>query len=105
MASLQRLAVLFFCAAISVASGASLQVEIIPKFAGEDVQQASLRYNTSAGERFSITRLSYLVSDLALQRADGSWLEFSNFVAWLDASQNRNTFRLGKIPGGDYRSI
>jgi cytochrome c peroxidase len=105
MTALQRFAILLFCAVVSAADGASLQVEITPKFSGEEVQQASLRYNTSAGERFSITRVSYLVSDLALQRSDGSWLEFSNFVAWLDASQSRNSFRLEKIPASEYRSV
>jgi cytochrome c peroxidase len=105
MSMLQRFAILVFCAAISAADGASLQIEITPKFAGEEIQQASLRYNTSAGERFSITRLSYLVSEVALQHSDGSWLEFSNFVAWLDVSQNRNSFHLDKIPAGEYRTV
>jgi cytochrome c peroxidase len=96
---------LFVLATLGVASGASLQIEITPKFAGEEIQLASLRYKTSTGERFSITRVSYLASDFALQRADGSWLELSNSVAWLDAAQNRNTLRLPDIPVGEYRSI
>ena len=85
--------------------GASLQVQITPKVSGENLQPASFRYQTSAGERFSVTRVSYLVSDFALQRGDGSWLEFSNSVAWLDYDQNHDSIRLENIPPGEFRSI
>lgn len=85
--------------------GASLEIEITPKVSGENLQPASLRYQTSAGETFSITRVSYLVSDFALQRDDGSWLESSNSVAWLDFEANRNSARLEKIPAGEFRAV
>lgn len=85
--------------------GASLQVEITPKVSGETLQPASFRYQTSAGESFSVTRVSYLVSDFALQRGDGSWLEFSNSVAWFDHDQNRDSIRLENIPAGEFRTI
>ena len=69
------------------------------------MQPASFRYQTSAGETFSITRVSYLVSDFALQRNDGSWLEISNSVAWLDFEQNRNSIWLEKIRAGEFCSV
>lgn len=87
------------------ASAAALQIQITPKCNGEAVQPGSLRYQTSAGESFSITRVSYLLSDFALQRNDGSWREISNSVAWLDLGENRGTFRLENIPPGDYRAL
>src|SRR5438309_1233898 len=68
--------------AAQIASAATLQIQITPKVSGENLQPASLRYRTSAGENFSITRVSYLVSEFELQRDDGSWLEISNSVAW-----------------------
>jgi len=85
--------------------GATLQIEITPKVSGENLQPASLRYQTSAGETFSITRVSYLASEFALQRNDGSWLELSNSVAWLDHEQNRNSVRLDEIPPGEFRAV
>ena len=85
--------------------GATLQIKITPKVSGENLQPASLRYQTSAGETFSITRVSYLVSDFALQRNDGSWLEISNAVAWLDFDQNRNSIWLDKIPANEFCSV
>jgi cytochrome c peroxidase len=82
-----------------------LQLQITPKVLGENLQPASLRYQTSAGEAFSITRVSYLVSDFELQREDGSWMEFSNSVAWLDFDQSRDSIRLENIPPSAFRSI
>jgi hypothetical protein len=64
--------------AVPAGFGASLHVEITPRFSGEPLQPGSLRYQTSAGESFSITRVSYLLSGFALQRNDGQWLELSN---------------------------
>lgn len=96
-----------FCLSLflTVNSGAAvLQIQIKQKFLGENLQLASLRYQTSASERFSITRASYLVSDFELQRDDGSWLVFSNSVAWMDFDANRDSLRL-EMPAGEFRSI
>ncbi len=90
--------------AVNPASAATLQLQITPKVSGENLQPASLRYQTSAGETFSVTRVSWLASDFALQRNDGSWLELSNSVAWFDYEQNRDSKRL-EIPAGEYRSL
>lgn len=98
------LCLLLFCAS-RVILAATLEVQITPRVSGENLQPASLRYRTSAGETFSITRVSYLVSDFELQRDDGTWLECSNSVAWLDYEQNRNSFRLDNIPAGDFRTV
>ena len=87
------------------ATGATLQIQVTPECGGEAVQPASLRYQNSAGETFSITRVSYLLSDFALQRPDGSWLNISNAVAWLDLGENRDTLRLENIPAGEYGAV
>ena len=86
-------------------SAATLQIQITPQCNGAAVQSGSLRYQSAGGERFSITRVSYLLSDFALQRNDGSWLELSNAVAWLDLGENRDTVRLENVPPGDYRAM
>lgn len=89
----------------SVVCAATLQVQITPKISGENLQPASFRYQTSGGETFSITRVSYLVSDFELQREDGSWLDLSNSVAWMDYGENRDSIRLENIPPGAFRSM
>ncbi|HEY1662693.1 MAG TPA: MbnP family protein [Verrucomicrobiae bacterium] len=87
------------------ASAATLQIQITPKVFGGDLQPASLRYQTSAGETFSVTRISYFVSDVALQRDDGSWLEFTNSVEWLDFERNRDSIRIDQVPPGEFRTV
>ncbi|MDR3457602.1 MAG: cytochrome c peroxidase [Verrucomicrobiae bacterium] len=88
-----------------MAPAAILQIEVTPRVSGENLQPASLRYQTSAGETFSITRVSYLLSEFALQRNDGSWLELSNSVAWFDLDQDRNSVRLDPVAPGEFRAV
>jgi cytochrome c peroxidase len=102
---MKPVAVIILLVVLNAARAATLQIEIAPKVSGENLQPASLRYQTSAGETFSITRVSYLVSDFALQRNDGSWLELSNSVAWLDFDANRHSIWLDKIPAGEFCSL
>ena len=87
------------------AHGASLEINITPKFSGDPIQPASLRYKTSAGEIFSITRISYLLSGFALQRADGSWLELTNDIAWLDMERGHSSHQVASLPSAEYHAI
>jgi len=98
------ISLLAFLGALNAATAATLQIQITPKVAGENLQPASLRYRTAAGETFSITRVSYLASDFEFQLNDGSWHEVSNSVVWLDYAQNRDSFRL-ELPPGEFRSL
>jgi cytochrome c peroxidase len=92
-------------AGVSSAFAATLQLQITPKMLGEELQPASLRYQTSAGETFSVTRVSYFVSHVELQRDDGSWLAFSNSVGWLDFERNRDSIRIEQVPPGEFRTV
>ncbi|HEY1051058.1 MAG TPA: cytochrome C peroxidase, partial [Prosthecobacter sp.] len=65
----------------------------------------SLRYTTKAGEKFSITRASCLLSGFSLQRGDGSWLDLPGHVAWLDAMTRRTGFALPDVPAGRYVAL
>lgn len=85
-------------------SAATLDISILPVANGNAIQPASLRYETSAAEKYSITRVSYLLSDFALQRPDGSWFELTNQVAWFDLEKNRSIARL-EIPPGEFISV
>ncbi len=90
---------------LTAASAASLQVEITPRFHGQPLALDSMRYENSAGENFSVTRVSWLASGFALQCADGSWLELTNRTAWFDAERGRNSFRLENLPPENFRSL
>ena len=89
-------------AAMFVAAGAfaaSLQIDVRPVFNG-DPPPSSIRSVTrnAAGETLSVTRLSFLLSGFALERADGSWLELTNQIAWMDAAQRRSFLRIDDLP-------
>ena len=83
----------------------TLQIQITPKINGEMLQPASLRYQTAAGETYSITRVSWFASEFALQRPDGIWFTVSNSIAWLDYEQNRNLIRLENIPPENFCAV
>lgn len=84
---------------------ATVELHITPGVAGEPVQRGSLRYRTGAGEAFSITRVSYLLSDFGIQRQDGTWQELPKTFAWMDAELGRNSVRLDPVADGPIRSL
>ena len=87
------------------ASAGSLEVRMTPRVGGETLQTASLRYRTSAGESYSITRVSYLLSDFGLQRQDGTWQDVPNSFAWMDAELGRNSVRLEPVAVGPIQTL
>lgn len=58
-----------------------------------------------SGERWSVTRLSYLLSEPALQRADGSWQVCESAPAWLSLVDGRSTWRIPKVPAGEWTAL
>lgn len=99
------LVTLLFAGAPLSAPGASLEIRVALKSSGQPIQPGSLRYRTSAGEPYSVTRVSWLASGFALQRGDGSWLELPNAIAWFDWERSRSAFSLGEVPAAAYRSL
>ncbi|WP_018969015.1 MbnP family protein [Rubritalea marina] len=65
----------------------------------------SLRYQTHAGETYSISRLSYLLSGFELQSKDGSWIDIPEQFAWIDHSKRRSSFTLKDVPSGQYKGL
>ena len=89
----------------STVRAANLEITIEPVFNGEPLRLDSLRYENAAGETQSFTRLSYLVSGFAVEREDGTWVEFPGTTAWMDAEKKRNSVLLENAPDGNYRSL
>ncbi len=86
------------------AAAVSLELSIRHTFKGESLELDAVRYQNFAGETFSITRVSYLLSGFGLERGDGSWLEFSNTVAWMDMDKSRASLCIPSVPPAIYRS-
>jgi cytochrome c peroxidase len=69
-----------------------------------------LRLNESkmtdaAGETWSVTRLSYLVSGVALKKKDGTWVEVTESVAWMNLATKRDAAVFSKVPEGEYAAL
>lgn len=77
-------------------------------------QELNLRFQTVVGAkeaRFGtslseggprVTRLDFLLSELALRRKDGSWLESQDWFAYLGAGAGRMTAEGTGVPKGEY---
>ncbi|MCP4849003.1 MAG: cytochrome C peroxidase, partial [Verrucomicrobiaceae bacterium] len=82
-----------------------VDVRIRPVAVGQPLSLDSLRYTKSGKEKFSVSRLSYLISGLAFQRPDGTWVEPEFEAAWIDAFKRRNAFRVQHVPPGRYIAL
>ncbi|WP_395737608.1 MbnP family protein [Prosthecobacter sp.] len=97
------LAVALLCATTAFSSTLHLAVNLTA--GGETLLLDSLRYSNAAGETWSITRCSFLLSGFALQKMDGNWMEMPDQIAWLDAERRRLDTALTKIPAGKYQAL
>ncbi|HZQ47928.1 MAG TPA: MbnP family protein [Verrucomicrobiae bacterium] len=107
IARLLVLGVWCFSGAWSLAFGASstLLVRIVPKFNSSELVFDSPSNTTAANQRISVTRLDFLLSNIAFRRADGSWLERTNEFAYISAREGRTSFQMDNIPAGNYDRV
>lgn len=85
--------------------GANVEVRILPRFNHAPLVFDSVTNQTAAGQTISVTRLDFLLSDIALRRADGEWMERTNWVAYISAREGRTSFALPGIPAGNYDRV
>ncbi len=100
-----RAAVLVLACAVMPASAATLQLVMNHRAGADPLILDSLRYRNKAGETLSVTRLSYLISGLSLQREDGSWFSAPDSLAWMNAATRRQTMPRTEIPEGRYQAL
>ncbi|MEM9479209.1 MAG: MbnP family protein [Verrucomicrobiota bacterium] len=81
-----------------IASAGEVTLEIRHLMNGSPVSFADGRYTTAAGEEISITRLSYLVSQPALQSEDETWIEQKHWISFVDATKGKTSLKLTKLP-------
>lgn len=82
-----------------------LRIGITPLFSGKPLNFDSMTNLTGAGQRLSVTRLDFLLSDFALARESGTWLNLTNAIAFISMREGRTSFRLTDIPSGNYGKI
>jgi cytochrome c peroxidase len=89
---------------------AILLVSALPVFAsvGLDVHtqpHGGAEWVTDSGQTVTVTRLAFLLSNFRLQTEYGPWIKLTGQYAYIDASQNRLSFRLENVPSGTYKQI
>jgi cytochrome c peroxidase len=104
MKALVAIILLLSCFAVQSAEH-TLRVEITPRFAGAPLFFDSLTNMTRTGQRVSVTRLDFLVSNIALRRSDGTWNENTNTFAFISARQGRTRIELDSVPKGQYAAL
>src|SRR5205814_201860 len=82
-----------------------LNVQILPQFNGAPLRFDSVTNEIATGQSISVTRLDFLLSDIALRRADGTWVGLANWQAYLSPREGRSGFRLANLPAGQYDRI
>ncbi len=75
------------------------------QFRGASLAFDTLANLTAAGRRISVTRLDFLLSQPALRRTDGTWIEDTNWFACIKAREGRTNCDLRNIPAGQYDRI
>jgi len=87
-------------------SGHALVVAIEPRFANAPLIFDTLTNTTAAGQQVSVSRLDFLLSNIALRRAEGgAWLGLTNWFAYLSPREGRTSFALNNIPAGRYDRV
>jgi len=87
------------------AGAADLRVDFLPEFNGSPLVFDSPANQTADGQKISVTRLDCLLSDIALRRADGTWIGKNDWFAFIGARDDKTNFTLENIPAGNYDRV
>ncbi len=91
--------------AVSVSIAAPLEIAVVPTVHGRALAQGEELPATGSGERWLITRLSYLLSGPSFLGEDGVWHEPGGEPAWLSLSDRRTRWRIPSAPAGRWRAL
>ncbi len=82
-----------------------VDVHIAHLFDGKPLRMEEVSLHNRAGNTLSVTRLAYLISDVALREADGKTVTLANQLAHINPGEGRDTFTLPPVPAGRYIGI
>ncbi len=105
---LHRSSALFFAAVSAALAGdpvCRLDVEVLPRFYGAPLVFDSVSLTTAQKQTVSVTRCDFLLSELALQREDGSWTGPPGWAEYLSLREGRTAFSLGSVPAANYKAL
>lgn len=100
------IAVFLFCTVLclpQVSFGQKLQLEFEPEWQGSPLLLD--KKLPGAVDGMSVSRLDGLLSQLSLQRADGSWLESDRWHVFLSAGKRRLSATADGLPAQEFKAI
>ena len=104
-----RLLILSIFGSARLISGAepagTLRIEFSPQFNGAPLAFDTATHPISGGQKISVTRLDFLLSEFSLRAANGSWISITNSFAYINSRDGRTGFTLNGIPAGRYERI
>lgn len=89
---------------LGAAQAQILDLVIIPQKNEEAVSKLPVSMGTKDGNP-TLQRLDFLLSSLALQRVDGSWMESADWYAFFSLERNRLKAQVESVPKGKFKGI
>jgi cytochrome c peroxidase len=82
------------CFYVGILQGQVMELEILPEWK-----------KAEASEKWAVQRLDFILSGLALKRADGTWLESENWAASFSLEKKRLKAQADGVPNGRYTGV
>ena len=105
---MQYLILATYCFLVACGDSDNDQGEVTVHFnhtiGGADLKHADILYTNAAGNEYGVTRLEYIVSDIALETAAGKRVELAEFH-YRNAFVNATRSVAAKVPGGEYATL
>ena len=86
----------------------SMQLRFDNVVGNKDLELTKGMYTNAAGEQFTVTKLAYFVSNIRLQRTDGSTYvvpQDSSYFLVEEANLPSQTITINNVPAGDYTGV
>src|SRR5436190_14406201 len=95
-----------FLAILSLhAETATLSIAVETRWDGKPLAFDSIMNTTAAGQKISVTRLDFLLSNFSLRKTDGSWLQLTNTFAFINAREGRTKFDLNNLATANFDRV
>lgn len=89
----------------SGAVAAPLEIAVVPTVDGVPLRSGEGSFLNRSGERWTATRVSYLLSEPALRDREGPWVSWAADPAWLSLSDGRISWSLPGAPEGEWTEL
>jgi cytochrome c peroxidase len=87
------------------AAGPALRLAIVPRYNAAALVFGKPAQTNAAAQEFSVTRLDFLLSDFALHRSGGAWLQTTNWQACVKLGENCSNAAVDGLEPGAYDRI